>query len=277
MNRYRIVLTSMLAILLFAPALSSAFHGGIGGQHTNIADSSEISDVAEMGCLCHNPDGADNSVTILMASVPYQYIPGQEYPMLLQIVGGPDSSGPYYAGFSMRVNIGTLSAGSGSEGLVETAVEGDDTTLTHTASGSEVSARSWNIVWTAPDAGAAEVVFRVSGNAVNGDQGATDSDRWNHLLFSIPEGDAETDSSRVRTVFIGDGELEPPAEDHHGLSLHEMGAKLRAHWLGLLGFLSVILVIIFCGLMLRYGFSTSYKGRSNLLRLRYHTDRRGDQ
>lgn len=277
MNRYRFVLASLLAVLLCLPVFGSAYHEGIGGTHTNIADGSEISDVAEMGCLCHNPAGADDSVTILMASVPYHYIPGSEYPMLLQIVGGPESSGPYYGGFSMRVNIGTLSAGSGSESHVSTAVEGDETTLTHTASGSEVSDRTWNIIWTAPDAGSAEVVFRVTGNAVNGDQGATDSDRWNHLLFSIPEGDEETDDSRVRTIFIGDGELEPPAEDHHGISLHEMGAKLRAHWLGLLGFLSVILVIIFCGLMLRYGFSTSYKGRSNLLRLRYHTDRRGDQ
>ena len=40
--------------------------------------------------------------------------------------------------------------------------------------------------------------------------------------------------------------------------------------------MAVILVIIFAGVMLRYGFSTSYKGRSNLLRLRYKLNRRGD-
>ena len=56
-----------------------------------------------------------------------------------------------------------------------------------------------------------------------------------------------------------------------------MGAQFRAHWLGLLGFGAVIAVIVFCGLLLRYGFSTSYKGRSNLLRLRYKVNRRGDQ
>ena len=177
----------------------------------------------------------------------------------------------------MRVNIGALAAGTGSENLVKTAVEGDDMTLTHTAAGAGVSDRSWTISWTAPDAGAGDVVFRVTGNSVNGDQGATDDDRWNHLMFAIPEGTAEGEDTRTRTIFVGDGELEAPQTAEHGLSLHDMGAPLRAHWLGLLGFLSVIIVIFFCGLMLRYGFSTSYKGRSNLLRLRYHTDRRGDQ
>ena len=36
-------------------------------------------------------------------------------------------------------------------------------------------------------------------------------------------------------------------------------------------------VIVFCGVFLRYGFSTSYEGRSNQLRLRYKLNRRGDQ
>ena len=46
---------------------------------------------------------------------------------------------------------------------------------------------------------------------------------------------------------------------------------------GLLGFGAVIGVVIFAGLLLRYGFSTSYKGRSNQLRLRYKLMRRGDR
>ena len=45
----------------------------------------------------------------------------------------------------------------------------------------------------------------------------------------------------------------------------------------LLGFGAVIGVIIFAGLLLRYGFSTSYEGRTNQLRLRYKLMRRGDQ
>ena len=277
MNKYRFGLAAILAILLTLPGVSMGYSGGIGGEQVNIVDGSEISDVAEMGCLCHNPDGADNRVTVLMADVPYRYLAGQTYEMVLQIVGGPAVDGTNSAGFSMRVNIGTLAAGSGSESLTQIAVEGDEKTLTHTAAGAAASDRSWSVAWTAPDSGAGDVVFRVTGNSVNGDQGATNSDRWNHLMFGIPEAAADGDDTRTRTIFVGDGELEAPQTTEHGLSLHDMGAPLRAHWLGLLGFLSVILVIVFCGLMLRYGFSTSYKGRSNLLRLRYHTERRGDQ
>ena len=93
-------------------------------------------------------------------------------------------------------------------------------------------------------------------------------------LATASSGQAMLDSWQT---LVGDGNIEPPAAEEHGVSLHDMGAPLRAHWLGLLGFLSVILVIVFCGFMLRYGFSTSYEGRSNLLRLRYHVNRRGDQ
>ena len=71
--------------------------------------------------------------------------------------------------------------------------------------------------------------------------------------------------------------VEPPAADEGHVDLHDMGAKFRAHWLGLLGFGAVILVIIFSGFMLRYGFSHSYTGRTNLLQLRYKHMRRGDQ
>ena len=120
-------------------------------------------------------------------------------------------------------------------------------------------------------------MFRVTGNSVNGDNIPSDLDQWNHLMFPIPEETRGTPDERTRTIFVGDGNVEPPAAEDHGIDLHHMGAAMRAHWLGLLGFLSVILVIIFCGFMLRYGFSTSYEGRSNLLRLRYKVNRRGDQ
>ena len=78
-------------------------------------------------------------------------------------------------------------------------------------------------------------------------------------------------------MFSGNGEIEPPDPTEHGVHIHEMGAGLRAHWLGLLGFAAVIIVLLFCGLFLRYGFSRHYTGRSNLLRLRIKHLRRGDQ
>jgi hypothetical protein len=274
-NRYRVAISTLLAVLIVIPGSSLGFSGGIGGTQDNSGD--EISDVAEQGCLCHNGDGPTNSVTVLMDKVPYTYIPGQTYEMKLQIIGGPTKEGHNTGGFSMRVDFGSLAAGAGSEADIHEAVEGDSQTLTHTTDGAQTSDMAWMISWTAPEAGNGIVIFRISGNSVNGDNAQSDADNWNHLMFSLPEETRESADERVRTIFVGDGNIEPPAAEKHGVSLHDMGAPLRAHWLGLLGFLSVILVIVFCGFMLRYGFSTSYEGRSNLLRLRYHVNRRGDQ
>ena len=99
-------------------------------------------------------------------------------------------------------------------------------------------------------------------------------DRWNRLTTSVDEGQ---DNGRTRTVFSGNGDITPPSPIEEQTDLHHMGAELLAHWLGLLGFAAVMLVILFCGLFLRFGFSRHYEGRSNLLRLRIKHLRRGDQ
>ena len=67
----------------------------------------------------------------------------------------------------------------------------------------------------------------------------------------------------------------PPEPQHHGICITWEQNSERTG--SALGFGAVIGVVIFAGLLLRYGFSTSYKGRSNQLRLRYKLMRRGDQ
>ena len=102
----------------------------------------------------------------------------------------------------------------------------------------------------------------------------------NRVTFHIPESTEKTPAEILdsrRAIFSGDGAIEPPAADEGHVDLHDMGAKFRAHWLGLLGFGAVIIVIIFSGFMVSYGFSHSYTGRTNLLQLRYKHMSRGDQ
>ena len=153
--------------------------------------------------------------------------------------------------------------------------ETDEGTLTHTSSGSETVDRTWAIIWNSPETSVEEVVtIWLVGNSVNGDQIPSALDRWNRLSVILEEGE---DNGKTRTIFSGNGDIDPPAPTNEEVDLHHMGAKLRAHWLGLLGFGAVILVILFCGLFLRYGFSRHYEGRSNLLRLRIKHLRRGDQ
>lgn len=260
-----------LAILLFVPGFASSLHGGIGGAQDNAGET--IDDVAKEGCLCHN-GAADNSVQIILDDVPYGWIGGESYVMTLQIIGGPPATGTYTAGFSMRTTAGILS-GDGLQNWEE-----DVTTLTHTESTADEPDRMWTFTWQAPETGAGAVNFWITGNAVNGDQlnnGGGEEDLWNQLLFSLQEGSDSTSALSTRTLFAGDGNVSPPQPESLGVDLEHMGAELRAHWLGLLGFGAVILVIIFAGLMLRYTFSTSYSGRTNQLRLRYKLMRRGDQ
>ena len=263
----RITLLLGLVGLLLLPSLATSYHTGIGGEQSNAGET--IDDVAKQGCLCHN-GAADNSIQVIFDKVPYAWNAGDTYEFNLQLIGGP-AGGIYTAGFSMRTSAGEL-AGTDLQNWEE-----DVTTLTHTDASASNDDRSWLLTWTAPAAGEGSVNFWITGNSVSGEGVPGEDDKWNQLLFALPEGDADSIALGTRTLFAGDGNVSPPAPSSHGVDLHSMGAPLRAHWLGLLGFGAVIIVIIFSGLLLRYGFSTSYKGRSNVLRLRYKLMQRGDQ
>ena len=260
----KVLAISIVAVLTAGG--SQANPTGIGG------DANNEGDVALAGCTCHAEE-PDNSVTLILTDVPHRYVPGDSYEMSIQIIGGPAAdTSSHTGGFSMRVSEGTLSASAGFESLMYNW-EDDLATLTHSNSGSKVADRTWHIIWTAPEEGTGVVTIWLAGNSVNGDGIPSQLDRWNRLSASIDEGDF----GGTRTVFVGNGDIEPPAPVEEGVDLHHMGAGMRAHWLGLLGFAAVVIVIVFCGLMLRYGFSRHYEGRSNLLRLRIKHQRRGDQ
>lgn len=273
---WRSMVLTMVGTLLLLPALASSYHGGIGGPQTHQGSTGQvdIDDVAKSGCLCHN-EVADNSVQVILDDVPYAWVAGETYTFQLQLIGGPAATGTYTAGFSMRVSLGTLASDEGQNWEIDGAL--DEQTLTHTEASAANGDRAWVLTWTAPEEGSGTVNFWIVGNSVNGDQIPGVEDRWNQLNFALNEGGESSAAMGTRTLFAGDGNVSPPEPQHHGIDLHHMGAKLRAHWLGLLGFGAVIGVVIFAGLLLRYGFSTSYKGRSNQLRLRYKLMRRGDQ
>jgi len=267
----RVGIVALICLALLLPLQSTAFSTGIGGSQTG--PNGEITDVAKEGCLCH-ATSQSHSVTILADQVPYQWVAGSTYTFNVQVVGGPSVSGSNSAGFAIRVSAGVLAGGEGYDSKVQNWNE-DAATLTHTSGGGNEDSRSWLVSWTAPVEGTGHVSFWITGNSVNGDGLNGDDDMWNQLTFSLSE--ASEDDGRLRMIFAGDGNVVPPESGDGHIDLHHMGAPFRAHWLGLLGFNAVIMVILFCGVMLRYGFSTSYKGRSNLLRLRYKYMRRGDQ
>ena len=260
--------------LLFISAPVSSFPGGIGLDQTA---GGGPENVAKDGCTCHGTSPS-NSVTALIDDVPYAYIPGESYTLRVEVIGGPDKGSGNTGGFSMAVDAGNLDAAEGFEDLVQN-YEGDTSTLTHTEEGAKVENRAWTITWVAPEENSGKVTFWISLNSVNGADGNL-GDMWNRVTFHIPESTENTPEKLMnshRTIFSGDGAVEPPAADEGHVDLHNMGAPFRAHWLGILGFGAVIIVILFSGFMLRYGFSHSYTGRTNLLQLRYKHMRRGDQ
>ncbi len=268
----RLLIIASLVTLLMVPSIGQAMNTGVGSAQDSTGDgTTDITDVAKEGCICHAAAAA-NSVQIVLDDVPYSWVTGQTYELRLQLIGGPDAKiGSTTGGFSMRVSAGSLAESDETQNW-----EGDIQTLTHNADGARTDDRMWEISWIAPENGTGNVDFWITGNSVDGDGLNTGEDSWNQLFFFL--GEATEDSGLgTRTIFAGDGQVSAPVAEEHGVELHEMGAELRAHWLGLLGFLSVIIVIVFAGLLLRYGFSSSYKGRSNQLRLRYKIRRRGDQ
>jgi len=264
-GRRLFVASSTLFLIVLTAGLATALPGGMGGDQG-------AGDVTVAGCTCHAADPT-NDVTVLIDGVPTMYVPATTYSWAIQIIGGPDIlPGSNSAGFSMRVTAGTLAAAAGSESLVQ-HWQNDQLTLTHTKSGAQTEDRTWHITWTAPDSGTGTVTIQLAGNSVNGADG-NQGDSWNRLNGFIEEG---SDDGVIRMLFVGNGIVEPPSPATGEIDLHEMGAAFRAHWLGLLGFGAVIIVLIFCGFFLRYGFSSHYVGRSNLLQLRIKHLRRGDQ
>ena len=264
----RSFLPLILVSLMLLPGLSNAYPNGIGGEQSNAGET--IDDVAKNGCLCHVAD-ADNSVQIILDDVPFAWEAGQIYEMKLQIIGGPVAASPWTAGFSMRVSAGVLSG----ENLQNW--EEDPQTLTHTEASANKADRMWTLSWEAPEETTGAVDFWITGNSVNGDNINGPEDKWNQLIFALQEDSGGSAALGTRTLFAGDGNVSPPEPTETGIDLKHMGAEFRAHVLGLLGFGAVIAVIIFAGLMLRYSFSSSYKGRSNQLRIRYKIRRRVDQ
>jgi len=258
---HRGLLPLALVTLMLLPGISNAYPDGIGGgDHSHNGET--INDVAKQGCLCHGNEPSNN-IMVLLVDVPYTWVAGTSYEMRLEVIGGPETN---MGGFSAKVSSGEFS-GDGEPW------QDDVTTRTHQAPNSRIFA----LTWTAPadNSSGNTIDFWISGNAVNGADGPA-GDYWNQIVFNLIEAPAD-DGRGTRTLIAGSGTPEAPESKSGEIDISTLGAGFRAHWLGLLGFGAVIAVIIFCGLLLRYGFSTSYKGRSNLLRLRYKINRRGDQ
>lgn len=132
------------------------------------------------GCLCHG--GSDDSTTVTLSGLPEMYNSSQEYNVTLTIES-PVEMNEVQGGFRILVSQGEM-VGEGWQMI--------DNGYTHT---SEINDRRvWDAVWIAPEETDKLATFVIHGNAVNGNEQASE-DEWNSQSIAVPGPDYTGDVS----------------------------------------------------------------------------------
>lgn len=127
-----------------------------------------------IGCGGGGCHGSMDAGTVVVISSPASlgWLPGNTYPVTLTVT----NPNKVKAGFDIAVNIGTLTAGTGSKTPFSNTRE-----LVHSSpqvlSGSGTA--TWSFSWTAPASTAAPLIMNAAGNGVNGDGNSGIADLWN--------------------------------------------------------------------------------------------------
>ena len=137
-------------------------------------------DRGDNGCLCHG--GSDDSTTVTLSGLPEMYNSSQEYNVTLTIES-PVEMNEVQGGFRILVSQGEM-VGEGWQMI--------DNGYTHT---SEINDRRvWDAVWIAPEETDKLATFVIHGNAVNGNEQASE-DEWNSQSIAVPGPDYTGDVS----------------------------------------------------------------------------------
>ena len=191
------------------------------------------------GCYCHSDDGASRTpngqATILfqvsgLAEGYYQ--PAETYNLNLTFIDEQvpmsNVSGANHGGFNVWASEGTFDV-NGSN-FVRVATDGS---ITHTLEGDRGALRSFQFTWKAPDTNASDVTFDVLVNAVNGDgSNVGGGDKW----------------SRTQVVLPGQ-----PGAAAGEVDISRLGVPLRAYWLGVIGILATIVLVMLSFYVIRSG------------------------
>lgn len=174
---------SLLAILAL-PALALASASGPPNGRTNAP--------GEGNCTaCHSTFPLNSGAGSLAASDLSGWVPGQTYDLGV-VLSDPDAS---RWGFEFTVldaagnSAGTLAA---VDGQTQLSTAGARTYAKQTLAGTQAGATgqvSWNLQWTAPDAGVGDVTLYAAGNAANGNFSST-GDRIYAISSSWTAGSA---------------------------------------------------------------------------------------
>lgn len=219
---------AVLAALLVAVAaltitpVGLGFSGGIGSGDAGF-------DPEHGGCTaCHGggsfaTTAADITIDVTDASgapVTALYEHGAAYTITITLDEQTGVGAGNAAGLNLFADAGTFEAGEGTRLT-------DSGEITH----ADASHTTWTATWTAPEEGA--VVFRLYVNDVDGNGAADAGDQVYYKLFSL------TDST----------ENMPGAVEEHE---PHVGVPLPQYWLGLIALATMLVVILFAYVYLKY-------------------------
>tara|TARA_B100001173_G_scaffold309929_1_gene323331 strand:- start:586 stop:1551 length:966 start_codon:yes stop_codon:yes gene_type:complete len=192
--RSRTLLILLLAVCLIAPVIAN--------PNGPPWENSQGDLTVEGGCTCHGVGGPVNGqpsteVVVSISGIPRSYDLGVSYDFTINLQHASYDEG----GFMLwSYGVGTLTAGEGQQQVPE-----EPTAVSHSEVGN-----GWIVSWTAPDEDVGEVSFTLVGNAVDGQNGANEGDKWNILSFFISAPDSTTNDDEeglaLRTISVGDFE-----------------------------------------------------------------------
>ena len=139
----------------------------------------------DRGCYCHAPDPSD-AVGFTVTGLPGRYAPGASYTIQVNVTftDVPAAPNRSQGGFFIEASAGHFEVPPQMAGLVQL----DGLQASHTLIGSR--ARSWSVVWVAPNEAGTVVTFRVAVNTANGNGSETfGTDHWTYKTVTIGVGD----------------------------------------------------------------------------------------
>jgi hypothetical protein len=236
---------ALMAALMFSAMPVDSVSSGVGSQAVGAGPS--------RGCTCHSP-AATNT-----AAINFQvdglgdgyYKPLKSYTIRLSFTdttvdfnASPEAN---HGGFNVAASAGTFALNSNSSYTPAGGTKVDfvqvmdsGTQVTHTKAGDVNGTfngtvnlhRTWSFEWKAPAANASDVTFDILVNAVNGDNTQSTADRWSRAFVVLPG---------------------QPGASTGDVDISQLGVPLRAYWLGVIGILSTMVLLVFSFYVIRSG------------------------
>lgn len=195
------------------------------------------------GCNCHGEGGETAKKGVPSDKVvvdfkidgnPYKFQKGKVYNISVGVLETdvPLPSGALLnkGGFNLRASAGKLAAAQGFENFVKIS---GTLEATHTSDGDK-NGRRWNLTWTAPADDKDAAIFTMFVNTVNGDTAPDAGDHWTGKVVVLMGSSGEVG---------GGGHFAP----------EEIGVRWLAHWVGIISFIAVFVVLIMYYFVLKYG------------------------